>query len=549
MVVLNINVKCARSLAALLFFVSGQFLFSTSVGATANKAEYNADEVLNDESYGEDGADEVVDEKRNKKLSESEIRSSYVLKDVDSKSIPSFTPPKFPDLSGFNYSAILKKISTKNKGTVSIGSLLSEPGFKVLTYDGSVGLATFAKRQGTSLQAILISGGLVTVDDLKKSVPSIYFEEQESGIYIARLPILVRHGATLLINKEVKQLRLSSDKGAVLSIEGKLFFLNSIITGWDERKNRPSFFKNPKEFRPFIVSWGGSELYIAQSRIAHLGYAASKAYGLSLTQYTSLQLESRVWPRPTGWLINNTIEDLWYGLYTWEADDVVMHSNVMKNNILYGFDPHDRSRRLIIANNDVFGTKIKHGIIISREVNDSWIFGNKTHNNHKSGIVLDRQCSNTVIANNVATQNGTDGITISESSKNIVWNNIVSGNNNHGIRLRNSTEVRIQDNVAIANGLTGIYGAAVDLSGTARDFVHDSYTKKLGMTVVGGQFTSNGSGPFGLDYPTKAFFYGVDLRTPQRQLGYRLGGMLPPFQIELLDILLNQGRVAVVQAN
>lgn len=545
MVVLNRQQRTILSAIVLAFAGLYPLLIHSAPDESADIDEAAA---LNDESFGEDGADDPGTAGSARKLTETEIRAAYTLRAAKPETVSAFTAPKLPDLSRYNYDTALKKIDRSQKGSATIGTMLAEPGFKVLTYNGSVGLSNFAKLQGNGLRAIILSNGLVTLQDLARTLPKEYFVEVQPGTYLARLPILVRHGATLLIDKSVKQLRLGAEKGALLSIEGQLMLINSEIIGWNETANRAAELKDPKKFRPFIVSWGGSDINLIRSRIAHLGYAAKKAYGLSLSQYGSLQLQSKVWPRPTGWIIETTIEDLWYGLYTWEAEDVVMHSNIMRNNILYGFDPHDRSRRLIIANNDVSGTKIKHGIIISREVNDSWIFGNKTYENHKAGIVLDRQCSNNVIANNIATQNGSDGIIISESSKNLVWNNVVSGNNNHGIRLRNSAAVRVQDNAAIANGLTGVYGAAVDLSGTARNFVADHYTKQLEMTVVGGQYTSNGSGPFGLDYPDKVTFYGVDLRTPQRQLGYRLGGMLPPFQIDFLDIILNQGKVAVIQA-
>ncbi len=543
-----LNRKHCKTLSAIVLALAGLHPLS---GYTASDESADMDEtaVLNDESFGEDGADDPSGKTAARELTEAEVRAAYTLRKAEPATVPPFSIPKLPDLSRYTYNMALKKIDRSRTGSVSIGSMLAEPGMKVLTYKGSVGLSNFAKFQNNGLQAIIVSDGLVTLNDLARALPKEHFSHAQQGIYLARLPILVRHGATLLIDKSVKQLRLSVERGALLSVEGHLMLIDSEIVGWNETANRAAEFMAAKKFRPFIVSWGGSDTNLIRSRVAHLGYAAQKAYGLSLSQYSPLQLQSKVWPSPTGWIIESTIEDLWYGLYTWEAEDVVMHSNIMRNNILYGFDPHDRSRRLIIANNDVSGTKIKHGIIISREVNDSWIFGNKTYKNHKAGIVLDRQCSNNVIANNIATQNGSDGIIISESSKNLVWNNVVSGNNNHGIRLRNSAAVRVQENTAIANGLTGIYGAAVDLSGTARDFVQDHYIKQLEMTVVGGQYTSNGSGPFGLNYPSKVSIYGVDLRTPQRQLGYRLGGMLPPFQIDFLDIILNQGKVAVIQAN
>ncbi|MDP3293187.1 MAG: right-handed parallel beta-helix repeat-containing protein [Nevskia sp.] len=506
-----------------------------------------ADVLLNDESYGEDGADDSSNLVKVSKLTEAEIRASYLVKESDPTMLPAFEAPKLPDLSAYNYSNISKKINRSRKGVAFLGTLVGEPGFKALTNKFSVGLETFAKLQGGALKAIIIRDGLVTPGEIARSIPREFFEEVSAGTYISRLPILVRHGSTLLIDKTTKELRLGIEKGALLAVEGQLALLDSTIIGWSEARRSPAELKDPKQYRPFIVCWGGSQLYVARSRIAHLGYAAPKAYGLSLSHYSKTQMQSKVWPRPTGWIVESTIEDLWYGLYTWEADDVVMHSNIMRNNILYGFDPHDRSRRLIIANNDVYGTKVKHGIIISREVSDSWIFGNRTHDNHKAGIVLDRQCSGNVIANNIATKNGSDGIVISESSKNLVWNNVLSGNINHGIRIRNSTDVQVRDNVSLANGLTGIYGASVDLTGTARNFVTDPYQKELGITVVGGQYTSNGSGPFGIDLPTKVIYFNVDLRTPQRDLGFRLGGMLHTFQVEFLDIVLNKKKVAVLE--
>ena len=247
-------------------------------------------------------------------------------------------------------------------------------------------------------------------------------------------------------------------------------------------------------------------------------------------------------------MLDSRIEDLWYGFYCWEADDVVLRGNTFRNNIKYGIDPHDRSRRLIIAENDVSGTREKHGIIISREVNHSWILNNRSHENRLSGIVLDRQCSDTVIAHNITFRNGSDGIVISESSRNLVWSNLSIGNQHHGIRLRNSADVRIQDSSAIANGLAGIYGVARDLSGTDRDFKEDPYQKTLSMVVVGGQLSANGSGPINVDEPVRVAAARHRLRTPQRELGYRLGGALLAFQVDVLDILLRRKQVTVLEA-
>lgn len=536
-------------LLALIGVVSGMTMCREVLAAddvTKNYSEHRSPNE-NTAEEGEDGADETPEDPNARVPTIEELRKTYRLVEKQASEISAFTAPKIPNLSSYTADAVAKKVDASTKGNVRVDAMLSEPGFKALTTAIGQGLSEFAKRQNGGLRGVFIENGHMTLAEVAAGLPKDVMEEVSPGVYVARLPILVRHGASLLIGKAVKQLRLSQERGALLAVEGTMVISGSEVLGWSETASAPSKFKTPKEFRPFIVGWGGSKIYIAKSRIANMGYASTKAYGLTMSQYSNSMIQRHVWPKPTGWIIDSEIEDMWYGFYTWEADDVVLKGNTLKNNILYGFDPHDRSKRLIIANNEVYGTKKKHGIIISRNVDDSWIIGNKTHDNALSGIVLDRQCSNTVIANNQAYKNGSDGIVISESSRNLLWNNLVSGNKHHGIRLRNSMDVRIQDNFAIANGLAGIYGVSRDLSKTDRDFVEDPYTEAMSMTVVGGQLTSNGSGPLNLDAPTKATFLNLDLRTPQRELGFRLGGALLPFQIEFLDIVLNRKNAAVVE--
>src|SRR3546814_12525544 len=102
-------------------------------------------------------------------------------------------------------------------------------------------------------------------------------------------------------------------------------------------------------------------------------------------------------PNPTGWLIDSEFYDNWYGFYCYEAEDVVIRGNDYHDNIKYGIDPHDRSRRLIIAGNKAHDTKEKHGIIVSREVDDSWIINKQAYDNELSGIVIDRNSVNNEI--------------------------------------------------------------------------------------------------------------------------------------------------------
>ena len=176
-----------------------------------------------------------------------------------------------------------------------------------------------------------------------------------AGVFVARLPIVVSQGATLDIDKQVKELRLSQERGAFLVNDGMLFVRDSKVTGWSESKKEPAWFKTPNEFRPFLISWGGAEVYLSNSTFTSFGYNASKAYGISISQYSPGMDKQMKRPRPKGWVIDSTIVDSWYGFYCYEADDLVVKGNTYRDNIVYGIDPHDRSHRLIIADNTVHG--------------------------------------------------------------------------------------------------------------------------------------------------------------------------------------------------
>jgi poly(beta-D-mannuronate) C5 epimerase len=366
-------------------------------------------------------------------------------------------------------------------------------------------------------------------------------------VFVARLPIDIKPGATLQIGDDVKDFRLSLDRGAFLVNEGKLFITGSRLEAWNEAARGPAVFRDKHDFRPFLVSWAGSETYIVDSVVAHLGFAATKAYGVSISQFSPKLAPVFKRPRPTGWLLNSEFFDNWYGFYCYEADDVVIRGNNYHDNIKYGIDPHDRSRRLIIAENRASGTKEKHGIIVSREVNDSWIFDNKSFENGLSGIVVDRSSVNNVVAHNQVYRNHADGITIYESPNTLLWQNLVVGNERHGIRVRNSVDADLRDNVAIGNGLSGIYGHIKNLNETDRNIHLDPFSQEISMTIVGGQLVSNGSGPVTIDQPLSLELYDVDLRRPARDLGIRLTGVLGQYQEQVLDILVRRKLPVVVR--
>ncbi|KAB0499529.1 mannuronan 5-epimerase AlgG [Pseudomonas moorei] len=452
--------------------------------------------------------------------------------------------PKLPDISGYTAESIAAKIVRSKAGKISVRRMMQEDALKDFI-GGDNKMAEWVVRQHGIPQAIFVDDGYMNLKDVAKKLPK-YVIETSPGVFLARLPIVVGRHGILEIDKQTQELRLSQEAGSFLVNDGQLFVRDTKITGWREKDNGPATFTSPKEFRPFLLSWGGTETYIANSKIASFGYANSKSYGVSISQYTPNMAKVLKRPEPTGWIVGSEFSDMWYGFYCYETRDFVVKGNTYKDNIVYGIDPHDRSHGLIIADNTVHGTRKKHGIIISREVNDSFIFNNRSYDNHLSGLVIDRNSVNNLIAHNEIYQNHTDGITLYESADNLLWGNKVISNRRHGIRIRNSVNIRLYENVAMANGLTGVYGHIKDLTNTDRDIKLDPFDAQVSLIVVGGELAGNGSGPLSIDSPLSVELYRVSMLAPTKSSGISFSGILGERQDEILDLLVRQQKAVLI---
>ncbi|RMP11835.1 hypothetical protein ALQ29_04367 [Pseudomonas marginalis pv. marginalis] len=453
--------------------------------------------------------------------------------------------PALPDLSGYTDAAMEKKIVRAKPGKISIRRMMQEDALKDFI-GGDNKMAEWVVRQHGIPQAIFIDDGYMNLKDLLGKVPKQYLSETSPGVFLAKLPIVVGRKGILEIDKKTQELRLSQEAGSFLINDGQLFVRDTKVTGWSEKANGPALYKSPKEFRPFLLAWGGTETYISNTKMASFGYANSKSYGVSISQYTPNMAKVLKRAEPTGWIIDSEFSDMWYGFYCYETTGFVIKGNTYKDNIVYGIDPHDRSHGLIIADNTVYGTKKKHGIIISREVNDSFIFNNRSYDNKLSGLVLDRNSVNNFVADNEFYRNHTDGITLYESGDNLLWGNKVIANRRHGIRVRNSVNIKLYENTSMANGLTGLYGHIKDLTDTDRDIALDPFDAKVSLIVVGGELAGNGSGPLSIDSPLSVELYRVSMLAPTKSSGISFNGVLGDRQEEILDLLVRQQKAVLI---
>lgn len=354
-----------------------------------------------------------------------------------------------------------------------------------------------------ALEAIVISNGVYGLADIAERLanPEV-FEQVDGTTFLARRPLLIAPTAEVVIRNQT--LRLSIDTPSPVYYHGGLYVIDATITSWDEAAGNHGVREALDEerldvlgeqaIRPYLLALRGSKSYFAASTFDGLGYQGhTGTYGISFAAYgeapegrhDSLSHYIASLPWPSGVLVGNTIRNCYFGLFTNRSDVVHVVGNRIIDNIIYGVDPHDYSDGIVIAHNFVAGTRYKHGIIISREVDHARIIGNVSADNAGSGIMLDRASDHAVVADNIVYGNRGDGIAVYESHDARLERNTIFSNLNNGIYVRNSTDLTITGNRIDRNGHFGIEARAVSLDDHGRrDVALDAYTIGTEATVV-----------------------------------------------------------------
>lgn len=414
-----------------------------------------------------------------------------------------------PDTGKLNASYLDVKARIPVAQPGSVKRLLAAESVFNSKFVAAAGYSNYILSQQSYLpQIIYVESGVV---DLPAIYDQLLLEGEKDFIikhgrdYILRKPIVVGPKATLVISgADVDDLKLSEEGGAYIANAGHLFIVDTKVTAWSEKESKPSWrtYDQKKIFRPYITSWSESKTYMATTIFTALGYSNSKSYGISLSSGPKEYIRYRYdrLARPEAVIVDNSFDNLLYGFYSYEADNVVLVGNEYINNTTYGIDPHDRSRWFTIAYNTSYNAEKKHGIIISREVNDSTILGNISFDNHGSGIMVDRQSSGTLIYANTAFDNEQDGVTIFESSCKIIASNQLFDNRRSGVRVRNSMDIGVYFNFIRNNVSAAVQGYVADLRNDPahahRDFELDPYSDVTALSVVGNWIEANGSGIF-----------------------------------------------------
>jgi mannuronan 5-epimerase len=226
------------------------------------------------------------------------------------------------------------------------------------------------------------------------------------------------------------------------------------ITSWNPVKNDYPSEEDSKP-RAYISveneATGTTDIF--DSELGYLGYNSSSELGY--LGYNSSYYEKKFIPSNgfsyyggDGSIVrNNNIHNNYFGFYSRGVGNMLIENNHVHHNTYYGLDPHSGTHDMVIRNNTVHHNG-KMGIICSQHCRDITIEGNNVFKNIGSGIMLSIDMKNSVVRNNYIQkqENGSSGITISDSDNNQVYGNIVSFSDVGTRVIKNSSNNYVYNN-------------------------------------------------------------------------------------------------------
>lgn len=329
------------------------------------------------------------------------------------------------------------------------------------------------------------SGATVTLAAVANGLGSAnqnYLVNTGNGIWRLNANLWIDQGVTLTLSPQtgVNELQLRSDSNSVvissaideiertdkidyktfvyLRTENGTIHLDGVkVYSWDAAANGVD--EDYSNGRAYILAKLDATLTIRNADIGYLGSADGESYGIAWRDVNATNTPDELRTRVTGEVINSKIHHNYYGIYTYQAQNMVFRGNEFYSNIRYGFDPHDYTHHVVVENNLAYNNGA-HGFIISRGCNNFVFRNNKSYNNHDLGSNL---------AHGFMLDPGGSEIDKPQvsSSNNLLENNEAYGNEGYGLRLLGSSDNEIRNNDFYDNDMgISIDGAAVDSSTT-----------------------------------------------------------------------------------
>ena len=305
-----------------------------------------------------------------------------------------------------------------------------------ISYDAATNTIVLAGGAPSTLPAV--AQALARPDLLRELAP---------GEWLLHANVRLGAGAALEIaGPAARRLKLRSDAQGFVWIKAfgaRLAFADTCVTSWDS--GREGVDTNDADGRSFILARQAARMDIRGSELSYLGYYANESYGVAWRQ-----------PGTSGSAINSRFGHNFYGLYSYEASELVIRGNEVHHSTRYGIDPHTRSNRLLIEGN-IAHHNGKQGIILAEECSESIIRGNTVYANALHGIVIYQRSNNNLVENNISYSNGLQGINVNDSANNTLHANTTYDNAEAGIGVgQNAANNQLLGNTVRDNRKDGI---------------------------------------------------------------------------------------------
>lgn len=338
--------------------------------------------------------------------------------------------------------------------------------------------------------AIVLDGGIHHLPAVASALPPGWLDCNGTACTLAA-PLMVLADTTLVIDRVT--LTLSQDHGAMLLSWGHLLVSDSTLRAWNLGRNAPAETDGEgAAFRPHLAAFADSHSLIRRSDLRHLGHQAPMSYGLSFGTENRRVKPTRF---PSVDMVGNRLSDVYFGFFSFDADGVNILDNHIAESHVYGIDPHDDTRAMLIHGNHVYGTRRSHGIILSRRIHDTVVSHNISAGNAKAGFFVDKASHDVLITGNDSYLNGAEGLVLHEVTRVAVVDNRFHNNGGDGIRLRASSDIRLDRNDVAGNGKNGL--RAYDWQGAKRqpNAEEAGQIESMRLSLAGNRLRRNAAQP------------------------------------------------------
>ncbi len=305
-------------------------------------------------------------------------------------------------------------------------------------------------------------GATITLSDIVANLgasDATLLQKGTDGVWLLTANLFLEIGVTLNLRADdgIKELRLKSVAGSgqlqaaasqvaaidhssfvyIRTYNGEINIEKIKIFSWDDQVN--DYDRDPDNGRAYLLAKYDAVMNIRDAEIGYLGSSDGESYGLTWRDVNDSSEPDLLRSRVTGEVVNSLIHHNYYGIYTFQASDMLFRNNKFYENVRYGFDPHDFSHDFLVEGNAAYNNGA-HGFILSRGCNNFTLRNNQSYQNFDP--------SESSLAHGFMLDPGSPNSSDPQapSYANLFENNEAYGNEGYGLRIFGSNNNEIREN-------------------------------------------------------------------------------------------------------